>query len=79
MHFYFLVSYHFKLSERITLVFEKKKKNFEPFQHSYRCGQNIENRIKTLEKEGLSSQKAKLKGFQEFSIECAILKVFCSS
>ena len=24
MHFYFLVSYRFKLSERITLVFEKK-------------------------------------------------------
>ena len=26
----------------------------------------------------MSSQKAKLKGFQEYAIECAILKVFCS-
>ena len=52
MHFYFLVSHHFKLSERITLVFEKKKKNFEPFQHSYRCGQNINK----VAREGVCSE-----------------------
>ena len=51
MHFYFLVSYHFKLSERITLVFEKKK-NFEPFQHSYRYGQNINK----VAREGVCSE-----------------------
>ena len=50
MHFHFLVSYHFKLSEHITLVFEKK--NFEPFQHSYRCGQNINK----VAREGVCSE-----------------------
>ena len=61
----------YKIAEMATKIYVADAAN-------YRCGQNIENRIKTLEKEGLSSQKAKLKGFQEFSIECAILKVFCS-
>tara|TARA_X000000950_G_scaffold273146_1_gene356629 strand:+ start:920 stop:2722 length:1803 start_codon:yes stop_codon:yes gene_type:complete len=61
----------YKIAEMATKIYVADAAN-------YRSGQNIENRIKTLEKEGLSSQKAKLKGFQEFSIECAILKVFCS-
>jgi hypothetical protein len=45
---------------------------------NYRGGQNIEDHIARLEAEGLSPQDAKLKGVEEYSIECAILKVFGS-
>jgi len=45
---------------------------------NYRAGQNIEDHIARLEAEGLSPQEAKLKGVEEYSIECAILKVFGS-
>ena len=41
---------------------------------NYRSGQNIENHIKIRTRVYLV--KKQLKGFQEFSIECAILKVF---
>ena len=45
---------------------------------NYRAGQNIEDHIARLEAKGLSPQDAKLKGVEEYSIECAILKVFSS-
>ena len=45
---------------------------------NYRAGQNIEDHIARLENEGLSPQEAKLKGVEEYAIECAILKVFGS-
>ena len=45
---------------------------------NYRSGQNIEDNIARLEAKGLSTQDAKLQGVEEYSIECAILKVFCS-
>ena len=45
---------------------------------NYRAGQNIEDHITRLEAEGLDPQEAKLKGVEEYSIECAILKVFGS-
>ena len=61
----------YKIAEMATKIYVADAAN-------YRSGQNIENHIKRLEQEGISSQEAKLKGFQEFSIECAILKVFCS-
>ena len=38
----------------------------------------IEDHIKRLEEKGLSPQDAKLQGAQEYAIECAVLKVFCS-
>ncbi|WP_439483028.1 acyl-CoA dehydrogenase family protein [Cyclobacterium plantarum] len=41
----------------------------------YRAGQDIEDRIAALEAEGMESNKAKLKGVEEFAIECAIAKV----
>ncbi|MCX8147955.1 acyl-CoA dehydrogenase family protein [Thermaurantimonas aggregans] len=42
---------------------------------TYRAGQDIEDNIARLEASGLSPQEAKLKGVEEYAIECAILKV----
>ena len=60
-----------KIAEMATKIYVADAAN-------YRSGQNIENHIKRLEESGIDSQKAKLLGVQEYSIECAILKVFCS-
>ncbi|MBL4733864.1 MAG: acyl-CoA dehydrogenase family protein [Flavobacteriales bacterium] len=45
---------------------------------TYRCGQNIEESIKSYENEGLDKGAAILKGVEEFAIEAAILKVLGS-
>ncbi len=42
---------------------------------SYRAGQNIEDKIEALIAEGMDPEKAKLKGVEQFAIECAIIKV----
>ena len=60
-----------KIAEMATKIYVADAAN-------YRSGQDIENHIKRLEESGIDSQKAKLLGVQEYSIECAILKVFCS-
>lgn len=44
----------------------------------YRAGQDVEDHIIRLQGEGMSSAEAKLKGVEEYAIECAILKVFGS-
>ncbi|WP_158856262.1 acyl-CoA dehydrogenase family protein [Lunatibacter salilacus] len=41
----------------------------------YRAGQDIEDRIETLTNDGMDATLAKLKGVEEFAIECAIAKV----
>ncbi len=41
----------------------------------YRAGQDIEDRIEELASEGMSESEAKLKGVEEFALECAIAKV----
>ncbi|EPR66476.1 acyl-CoA dehydrogenase family protein [Cyclobacterium qasimii] len=41
----------------------------------YRAGQDVEDRIAALEAEGMEPNKAKLKGVEQFAIECAIAKV----
>jgi hypothetical protein len=41
----------------------------------YRAGQDVEDRIAALEAEGMDPNKAKLKGVEQFAIECAIAKV----
>ena len=41
----------------------------------YRAGQDIEDRIDALIEEGMSEADAKLKGVEQFAIECAIMKV----
>ena len=61
----------FKLAEMATKTYVADAGN-------YRSGQNIEDNIVRLEAKGLSTQDAKLQGVEEYSIECAILKVFCS-
>ncbi len=45
---------------------------------TYRAGQDIEDNIKRLQQEGTDDSTAKLKGVEEFAIECAILKVLAS-
>ncbi len=45
---------------------------------TYRAGQDIENNIARLLASGMDQGEAKLKGIEEFAIECAILKVLGS-
>jgi alkylation response protein AidB-like acyl-CoA dehydrogenase len=42
---------------------------------SYRAGKNIEEQIAFLESQGMDKQQATLKGVEQYSIECAIIKV----
>lgn len=42
---------------------------------AYRAGQDIDNLIQKLESEGLSYSDAKMKGVEQFAIECAIIKI----
>ncbi|SFD05619.1 acyl-CoA dehydrogenase family protein [Spirosoma endophyticum] len=42
---------------------------------SYRAGQNIDDLIEDLKSQGMDDAKAKLKALEQFSIECAIMKV----
>tara|TARA_B100001057_G_scaffold500480_1_gene615803 strand:+ start:2825 stop:4627 length:1803 start_codon:yes stop_codon:yes gene_type:complete len=60
-----------KIAEMATKIYVADAGN-------YRTGQNIEDHIKRLEEKGLSPQDSKLQGAQEYAIECAVLKVFCS-
>ena len=61
----------YKLAEMATKTYVADAAN-------YRAGQNVEDHIARLEAEGLSPQDAKLKGVEEYAIECAIIKVFGS-
>jgi len=45
---------------------------------SYRAAKNIEDRIEILKESGKSYQEATLKGFEEYVIECSMLKVAVS-
>jgi len=42
---------------------------------AYRAGQNIDDKIAALIEDGMEEQQAKLKGVEQFAIECAIMKV----
>ncbi|WP_420318864.1 acyl-CoA dehydrogenase family protein [Ekhidna sp.] len=42
---------------------------------AYRAGQNIEDLIAKLQNDGLSPSDAKLKGVEQYSIECAMIKI----
>ena len=42
---------------------------------TYRAANDIENRINELKNSGNSSQESELMGFEEFAVECSILKV----
>lgn len=45
---------------------------------TYRAGQDIENSINRMVAQGEDERTAKLKGAEEYAIECALLKVFVS-
>ena len=45
---------------------------------TYRAGQDIENHISRLQEQGMGMSESKLKGVEEYAIECAILKVYAS-
>lgn len=53
-------------------------KTFATESACYRAGQDIDNSILALKAAGLSDAEAKLKGVEQFAIECAILKVHAS-
>ena len=57
---------------------EMAAKHYASESSSYRYGQLIEENIDRLEAEGLSPQESKLKGVEEYAIECALLKVYAS-
>ena len=42
---------------------------------AYRCAFDIENRINELKSSGISSQESELKAFEDFAVECSLLKV----
>ena len=42
---------------------------------AYRAASDIENKIHELKSSGASSQKSELKAFEDFAVECSILKV----
>jgi alkylation response protein AidB-like acyl-CoA dehydrogenase len=60
-----------KLAEMATRIFVTESLD-------YRAGQNIEDKINDLIAEGMDDAKAKLKGVEQFAIECAIAKIHSS-
>lgn len=58
----------YKLAEMATRVYACESA-------LYRCTQNIDDAIHTLQQGGMDSEKAKLKGTEQFAAEAAILKV----
>ncbi len=57
-----------KLAEMVVKIFATESA-------SYRAGQNIDDAIKSLMDSGMAEGEAKLKGVEQFAIECAMLKV----
>ncbi|MHC8948470.1 acyl-CoA dehydrogenase family protein [Sphingobacterium hungaricum] len=61
----------YKLAEAATRLFANESA-------AYRAGQNIDDAYDALIAGGMDSAKAKLKSVEQFAIECAIIKVWCS-
>ncbi len=61
----------YKLAEMATRLFSVESA-------SYRAGQNIDDAYDALIAGGMDEAKAKLKSVEQFAIECAIIKVWCS-
>lgn len=61
----------YKLAEMATRLFAVESA-------SYRAGQNIDDAYEALIAGGMDEAKAKLKSVEQFAIECAIIKVWCS-
>lgn len=60
-----------KLAEQAVRIFASETA-------CYRAGQDIDNKINDLKAQGLSESEAKLKGVEQFAIECALMKVHSS-
>jgi len=60
-----------KLAEMATRLFAAEAA-------TYRAGQNIDDAYEALVAGGMDETKAKLKSVEQFAIECAIVKVWCS-
>lgn len=58
----------FKLAEQAVKIYASESA-------VYRASQNIEDAIEALEAGGMDAAKAKLKGVEQFAVECAMLKV----
>ena len=58
----------YKIAEMIV-------KNYASESACYRVGQNIDDTILELKAAGMNDSEAKLKGVEQFAIECALLKV----
>lgn len=56
-------------------IAEMTIRNFASESACYRAGQNIDDAIKSLKDGGMNDAEAKLKGVEQFAIECAIMKV----
>ncbi len=54
---------------------EQSIQSFALESATYRAGQNIDDAIKALVEEGMTKEKATLKGIEQFAAECAMLKV----
>lgn len=61
----------YKLAEMATRLFATESA-------TYRAGQNIDDAYDALVAGGMDEAKAKLKSVEQFAIECAIIKVWCS-
>ena len=61
----------YKLAEMATRLFAVESA-------SYRAGQNIDDAYDALIAGGMDEAKAKSKSVEQFAIECAIIKVWCS-
>lgn len=61
----------YKLAEMATRLFAAESA-------TYRAGQNIDDAYDALVAGGMDEAKAKLKSVEQFAIECAIIKVWCS-
>lgn len=61
----------YKLSEQYVRLFASESA-------TYRAGQDIEDKQKSLLQAGMDEIQSKLKGVEQFAIECAILKVHAS-
>lgn len=61
----------YKLAEMATRLFATESA-------TYRAGQNIDDAYLALVAGGMEEAKAKLKSVEQFAIECAIIKVWCS-
>jgi hypothetical protein len=58
-----------------TKIAEMVTRTFACESGVYRAGQDIEDNINRLASEGMSPQESKLKGVEEYAVECALLKV----